>query len=628
MDQLVKTVKALNQNFIFRYLSSVKLAIPLMLVLGVVVGWGTVIESRYNSEYSNLVIYKSLWFNILLILLWINIFCATISRIPFKRHHTGFVITHIGLLILLVGGFLTNRFGIDGQLSVLENQTTRTYVIPELMIGYQYEGQSTVQKTRFAKMLSVKEKDDLSAISDEIGHIVQVEKYIPFAKIRQTYESDASISNDVALSFILKSQFFNVNEWLNTKNNPEMQMGPATLRIKKVDSLDLSPRVMASTVSDGKKTRAVKKIKSSRTSSIGDKLIIVSLKQPSLSKEFDLAKIANHEIEFSGMKFKLTKKFKSAVVAGNKIQENQDSAQDNPAVEISVKKGDQEMRDILFGKFKDFSLNKEGIFGFRFHYLVSEATDPNTNDENSEEPLPQETAATGPQSIKPGSRVIEFRVAPDKEKSALVILYKDGQVIQSTKLLEGEKLQTPWMGIEIFLGSLKFNAIESTEVTSVSPEKRKDLPPSAILFSHGEDKKFWLAEGESKDVVINGKNVSLYFGKELLEIPFDLALLKFTKQDYPGTTTPMSYESLVKVGDMETPVKISMNEPLKKDGFTLYQASYIMNPNEPAVSILSVNKDPGRALKYLGSIILSIGIIVFTLMKSRAGRKLNRMNTL
>jgi hypothetical protein len=62
---------------------------------------------------------------------------------------------------------------------------------------------------------------------------------------------------------------------------------------------------------------------------------------------------------------------------------------------------------------------------------------------------------------------------------------------------------------------------------------------------------------------------------------------------------------------------ISMNEPLKVEGFTLYQASYIMNPGQPPVTVLSVNRDPGRPIKYLGSLILAFGFIIFTLMRSR-----------
>jgi cytochrome c biogenesis protein ResB len=83
----------------------------------------------------------------------------------------------------------------------------------------------------------------------------------------------------------------------------------------------------------------------------------------------------------------------------------------------------------------------------------------------------------------------------------------------------------------------------------------------------------------------------------------------------------MSYESLVQVNGRGPVTKISMNEPLKIEGYTIYQASYSLPPNGPPISVFSVNKDPGRFWKYLGSIILAIGVIVYTLMKSRLNRK-------
>jgi cytochrome c biogenesis protein ResB len=55
-------------------------------------------------------------------------------------------------------------------------------------------------------------------------------------------------------------------------------------------------------------------------------------------------------------------------------------------------------------------------------------------------------------------------------------------------------------------------------------------------------------------------------------------------------------------------VVISMNEPLKKDGYTFYQSSFEQNERgEATVSILSVNHDPGRWIKYLGSFLIVLG---------------------
>jgi cytochrome c biogenesis protein ResB len=59
-----------------------------------------------------------------------------------------------------------------------------------------------------------------------------------------------------------------------------------------------------------------------------------------------------------------------------------------------------------------------------------------------------------------------------------------------------------------------------------------------------------------------------------------------------------------------------MNEPLKHNGFTFYQASFQENQTgEATTSILSVNKDPGRWIKYLGSFLIVLGTIVMFYFK-------------
>ncbi len=51
-----------------------------------------------------------------------------------------------------------------------------------------------------------------------------------------------------------------------------------------------------------------------------------------------------------------------------------------------------------------------------------------------------------------------------------------------------------------------------------------------------------------------------------------------------------------------------MNHPLKYDHLTFYQASYFETEKGHG-SVLSVNYDPGRWIKYLGSLLLVFGAI-------------------
>ena len=81
---------------------------------------------------------------------------------------------------------------------------------------------------------------------------------------------------------------------------------------------------------------------------------------------------------------------------------------------------------------------------------------------------------------------------------------------------------------------------------------------------------------------------------------------------YQGSPKAMAYESEVVLGDADGKAEvISMNEPAKFNGFTIYQASFQEDEvtHEPTASVFSVNLDPGRWIKYLGALILTFGIV-------------------
>ena len=89
----------------------------------------------------------------------------------------------------------------------------------------------------------------------------------------------------------------------------------------------------------------------------------------------------------------------------------------------------------------------------------------------------------------------------------------------------------------------------------------------------------------------------------------------------PGTNNPASYESFVSVfAGTQGAQKhhIYMNNPLKFKAFTFYQASYF-ETNQGYGSVLSVNYDPGRPWKYLGSFLIVLGSIWHFILRRKKG---------
>ena len=127
-----------------------------------------------------------------------------------------------------------------------------------------------------------------------------------------------------------------------------------------------------------------------------------------------------------------------------------------------------------------------------------------------------------------------------------------------------------------------------------------------------------IREGETVSNMMRDEGAGM--GKTSL--PFSVTLDDFRLQRYPGSHSPMSYESdlVIKKGD-EVPVQatVRMNKVIDIDGYRLFQSSF--DPDEQG-TILSVSYDrPGMQLTYIGYFLLFAGFVLTLFSKkSRFGR--------
>ena len=127
-----------------------------------------------------------------------------------------------------------------------------------------------------------------------------------------------------------------------------------------------------------------------------------------------------------------------------------------------------------------------------------------------------------------------------------------------------------------------------------------------------------IREGETVSSMMHDEGAGM--GKTSL--PFSVTLDDFRLQRYPGSHSPMSYESdlVIKKGD-EVPVQatVRMNKVIDIDGYRLFQSSF--DPDEQG-TILSVSYDrPGMQFTYIGYFLLFAGFVLTLFSKkSRFGR--------
>jgi ABC-type transport system involved in cytochrome c biogenesis permease subunit len=156
------------------------------------------------------------------------------------------------------------------------------------------------------------------------------------------------------------------------------------------------------------------------------------------------------------------------------------------------------------------------------------------------------------------------------------------------------------------------------------PPSKPGIPAARLRVSVGERQAdLWLArDGLPRRVELGDDlNLTVAYGVDHLPLPFRVHVDRFERGVDPGTDNAASFASQVRVLDerdqpIGEPARIAMNEPLRHGGLTFYQSGFQKLPNGRTVTILAVNRDPGRVIKYAGSLLIVLGI--FTMFYMRA----------
>jgi cytochrome c biogenesis protein ResB len=116
-------------------------------------------------------------------------------------------------------------------------------------------------------------------------------------------------------------------------------------------------------------------------------------------------------------------------------------------------------------------------------------------------------------------------------------------------------------------------------------------------------------------VMIGDRTITLDYSWKRHDLGFAVALKDFREITYPGITMAQSFESDVVVTSPERQFdrQISMNHPLKFQGYKIFQSSF--QRGEKETSIFSVANDPGVPVVYTGFLILILGFILIFFVK-------------
>lgn len=161
----------------------------------------------------------------------------------------------------------------------------------------------------------------------------------------------------------------------------------------------------------------------------------------------------------------------------------------------------------------------------------------------------------------------------------------------------------------------QFN-LSVTPISSFHSDDRRDVRTAVVdILQDGQVTGTWLVSNvfeerfPEQEFTVDGKRYAVGLRFEKTYLPYTITLLEFRHDRYPGTNIPMNFSSNVRVehpgkGDTRE-VTIFMNNPLRYEGLTFYQASFA---KQDTASMFQVVRNPGRLLPYIACILVSIGL--------------------
>ncbi|NDD67751.1 ResB protein required for cytochrome C biosynthesis, partial [bacterium] len=150
--------------------------------------------------------------------------------------------------------------------------------------------------------------------------------------------------------------------------------------------------------------------------------------------------------------------------------------------------------------------------------------------------------------------------------------------------------------------------------TVVRDDYRNVVTAIVEIVAKDGSKGIWLLSnglGSPQPVVVGDKSYAMIIRPVRYYLPFHLQLLKFTQEYYPDTTIPRRYASEVVIHDpahkVDRNTTIYMNNPLRYQGRTFYQASFGQDGNS---TVLQVVENPAWVFPYVSCAVISVGLMM------------------
>jgi hypothetical protein len=641
---------AWQRNPLFEFFASLKLAVVLLAVLIIAAIAGTLYESSFDAKVARAYIYGAPWFNIWLVLLGANLTCSALSRWPWRKHHLAFLITHLGIITLLIGSLIGRIWGIEGTMTLFKGEppTNRLLVDERQLRVHDVDGIVKGYPAEFLHHPPTPEHPrDLGVLAS--GAHLQVVDYAPAIEGKLN-PKPLSEGGAPALHFTIATAMMNqhLESWLlaDDPQHGNFSMGLANIELKRGTAPD-SGR-------DGSPSRPPSESEpksrdlDEAASQVSQRDSSTSLGMTDIEESiFAFTKAPDEQIGrvrkggSTGAKVRLAapengNKGKVVISSGDKeasfdVAENlgREAAIDGTSFTLKI---ENYWPDFRIENGKPTSLSDQPnnpVVLVTIHGKGIPIAAAETNPHGASKGL---TATGGPPAMPaPGEEApnhLTLLVADDGAITYELASRKNGK--SSGKLELNQSLPTGWADWQLVVDKtmpsaqpqVDFTPLKS-EQTSASSAATADLPDGVRVRvqQNGEVFERWAPGGWQITIPTSPKPTMIAYGWKTVYLPVGLELLDFEVKRNEGSDSPAGFKSTLRVAtaDGETATGACwMNNPFSFPGswsrtwtgltYKISQASW--NPENLNQSTVQILRDPGWFLKWIGSLLVVIGVFM------------------
>jgi len=105
-------------------LFSMLTTVILLVIFGASIGYATFAENSSGTEYAKQLVYNAKWFEVLFVLLIINLLGSTVRYQLLKKRKFSILLFHLAFICIIIGAAITRYFGSEGMMHIRQGETS------------------------------------------------------------------------------------------------------------------------------------------------------------------------------------------------------------------------------------------------------------------------------------------------------------------------------------------------------------------------------------------------------------------------------------------------------------------------------------------------------------------------